>query len=143
MIAKILFAAWLALLPAQQTVKVPAGARALAEAGEQSANAIQPPEQVLEILGIRPGMIVGEVGAGRGRVTVYAAARVGEKGKVYANDIDAAALEYLRARCRRQGLANVETKTGDADPFSPKQRGSLRDACSSAERGSLLSRHLH
>ena len=35
-------------------------------------------------------------------------ARVGGTGKVYANDIDAAAVEYLRTRCRRQGLTNVE-----------------------------------
>jgi 2-polyprenyl-3-methyl-5-hydroxy-6-metoxy-1,4-benzoquinol methylase len=42
-------------------------------------------------------------------VTVHLAARVGDKGKIYANDIDAAAVDYLKARCQRQGLANVET----------------------------------
>jgi 2-polyprenyl-3-methyl-5-hydroxy-6-metoxy-1,4-benzoquinol methylase/L-ascorbate metabolism protein UlaG (beta-lactamase superfamily) len=81
----------------------------LAEPREKRANEIQPPELVMEILGIRPGLVIGEVGAGRGRVTVHLAARVGETGKVYANDIDPAAVEYLKARCRRQGLANVET----------------------------------
>jgi hypothetical protein len=39
MIPEILFAAWLALLPAQEPVKIPGGARALVEAGEPSANA--------------------------------------------------------------------------------------------------------
>jgi SAM-dependent methyltransferase len=80
----------------------------LAEPREKRFNDVQPPEVVIEILGIRPGLIIGEVGAGHGRVTVHLAARVGEKGKVYANDIDPAAVEYLKARCRRQGLANVE-----------------------------------
>jgi 2-polyprenyl-3-methyl-5-hydroxy-6-metoxy-1,4-benzoquinol methylase len=80
----------------------------LAEPGEKRANEIQPPELVMDILGIRLGFIIGEVGAGRGRLTIHLAARVGEKGKVYANDIDPAAVAYLKARCRRQGLANVE-----------------------------------
>jgi SAM-dependent methyltransferase len=79
-----------------------------AEPQEEQLNKLQPPEQVLDILGIRAGLIIGEVGAGRGRMTVHFAARVGEKGKVYANDIDPNAVDYLKARCRRQGLANVE-----------------------------------
>jgi SAM-dependent methyltransferase len=81
----------------------------LAEPGEKRANEVQPPEVVMDILGIRPGLVIGEVGAGRGRFTVHLAARVGEKGKVYANDIDPAAVDDLKARCGRQGLTNVET----------------------------------
>jgi len=80
----------------------------LAEPREKRFNDVQPPELVMEILGIRPGLVIGEVGAGRGRVTVHLAARVGKQGKIYANDIDSSAIEYLKARCRRQGLANVE-----------------------------------
>lgn len=71
----------------------------------------------MDILGVRPGLVVGEVGAGRGRVTVHLANRVGEKGRIYANDIDEAALDYLKARCQRLGLTNVETilsRTDDA-----------------------------
>ena len=63
----------------------------------------------MHILGIRPGLIIGEVGAGHGRVTVHLAARVSDKGKVYANGIDPAAVHSLKARCRRQRLANIET----------------------------------
>ncbi len=86
----------------------------LAESWEERANAVQPPGTVMDILGIRPGMVVGEVGAGRGRVTVHAASRVGREGRVYANDIDAPSLEYLRQRCRRLGITNVETILGTA-----------------------------
>jgi ankyrin repeat protein/SAM-dependent methyltransferase len=89
----------------------------LAEPREKRANDIQPPELVMYILGVRPDLVVGEVGAGYGRVTVHLATRVGEKGKVYANDIDLKALEYLEARCRRLGLKNVEvihSLSGDA-----------------------------
>jgi|GEM_PF-261203 len=81
----------------------------LADPGEKRANEVQPPELIMNILGVRPGMVIGEVGAGHGRVTVHLAARVGDKGKVYANDIDPEAVDYLKERCRRSGLANVET----------------------------------
>ena len=88
---------------------VPQEADRLTEPREQLANTIQPPSAVMDIIGIKPGLIIGEVGAGRGRVTVHLAARVGEKGKIYANDINAASLDYLKDRCRRQGITNVET----------------------------------
>lgn len=87
----------------------------LEEPREQHANRIQPPGQVMDLLGIRPGLVIGEVGAGRGRVTVHLARRVGADGKIYANDINAEALDYLRDRCRRQGIANVEIITGAVD----------------------------
>jgi len=107
-IISILLTALTALLPAQEAAQAAQDASQLAEPQEKRFNEVQPPEVVLDVLGIRPGLVVGEVGAGHGRVTVHIAARVGDKGKVYANDIEAAAVEYLKARCRRQGLANVE-----------------------------------
>ena len=111
----ILLAALAAFLSAQNQAKSPAAAGQLTEPGEQSANAIQPPELVMDLIGIRPGLIIGEVGAGQGRVTVHLAARVGDQGKIYANDIDPAAIEYLKERCRRQGISNVEVITGLVD----------------------------
>jgi SAM-dependent methyltransferase len=104
-----LLTALAAVLPAQQAAPTPRDASQLAEPREKRFNDVQPPELVLDVLGIRPGLVIGEVGAGHGRVTVHIAARVGDKGKVYANDIDASAVDYLKERCRRQGLANVET----------------------------------
>jgi 2-polyprenyl-3-methyl-5-hydroxy-6-metoxy-1,4-benzoquinol methylase len=107
----LLIAAWAAApatAPVQDRPKAPPDSRQLAEPFEQSENEIQPPELVMALLGIRPGLVIGEVGAGRGRLTVHLAARVGATGKVYANDIDRDALDYLRQRCQRQGLSNVE-----------------------------------
>lgn len=97
------------ILSAQQPVRDSSAANQLTELDEKRANEVQPPELVMDILGVRPGFVIGEVGAGRGRLTVHLAARVGDKGKVYANDIDAAAVDCLKARCRRLGLGNVET----------------------------------
>jgi len=75
----------------------------------------QPPEKVMDAAGIKPGMIIGEVGAGRGRFTVHLARRVGSKGKILANDIDAEALAYLRERCQIADILNVEIILGEVD----------------------------
>jgi len=82
----------------------------------------QPPEKVMDAIGIKPGMIIGEVGAGRGRYTVHLARRVGSEGKIFANDIDDSALSYLRERCRRNNIQNIETILGKVDdPLFPEQ----------------------
>jgi len=111
----ILLTAMALILSVQAPAAIPQDSSRLAEPHEQDANAIQPPEQVMDLIGIRPGLVIGEVGAGRGRVTVHLAVRVGEKGKIYASDIDQAAIDYLKDRCRRQGLSNVEPILGLAD----------------------------
>lgn len=81
----------------------------------------QPPEKVMDAAGIKPGMIIGEVGAGRGRFTMHLARRVGTKGKILANDIDAEGLAYLRERCQRAGINNVKTILGEVDdPHFPE-----------------------
>jgi ubiquinone/menaquinone biosynthesis C-methylase UbiE len=89
-------------------------------ANEARLNRLQPPDRVMDVIGVRPGMTVAEIGAGRGRYTVQLAVRVGRSGKVYAEDIAADALAYMRQRCRRWGLENVEVVQGDAnDPKLP------------------------
>jgi ubiquinone/menaquinone biosynthesis C-methylase UbiE len=81
------------------------------------------PERVMDVIGIRPGMIVGEAGAGRGYFTFKLARRVGASGKVYANDIDRAALDHVRQVCRDEGIGNVETVVGEVeDPLFPVTR---------------------
>lgn len=90
-------------------------------ANEARLNRLQPPDQVMDAIGIAPGMVGAEIGAGRGRYVVQLAVRVGEGGKVYAEDIDAAALRYLERRCQRWGLTNVETILGEVtDPTLPE-----------------------
>jgi ubiquinone/menaquinone biosynthesis C-methylase UbiE len=68
-------------------------------------------------------MAVAEIGAGRGRYAVQLAVRVGPTGRVYAEDIDASALDHLRQRCARWGLEQVEVILGDVtDPKLPVGR---------------------
>lgn len=88
---------------------------------ERRTNERQPPDKVMNAIGLEPGMVVGEVGAGHGRYTVRLAERVGPTGKVYANDIARGALDYLRERCRKNGVKNVEIILGEVDdPLFPK-----------------------
>ncbi len=91
------------------------------ESWEAGPNKRQPAGKVMDIAGIKPGMIIGEIGAGRGRYTVQLAQMVGDQGRVYANDIDAGAIGYLKERCQRNGIANVETVLGKTDdPLFPR-----------------------
>jgi len=87
---------------------------------EARLNRLQPPDRVMDAVGVAPGQVVAEIGAGRGRYAVQLAARVGAEGRVYAEDIDAVALKYLRARCDRWNIRNVETVLGEVnDPRLP------------------------
>lgn len=74
----------------------------------------------MDAVGITPGMVLAEIGAGRGRYVVQLAVRVGEAGRVYAEDIDESALKHLESRCKKWRLFNVETILGDVtDPKLP------------------------
>jgi ubiquinone/menaquinone biosynthesis C-methylase UbiE len=87
----------------------------LAEEWETQYLQRQPPDKIMAAIGVRQGMVIGEVGAGRGRFTVYLAREVGPAGKIYANDIDEKALAYLKGRSVRQGFKNIELITGRKD----------------------------
>jgi ubiquinone/menaquinone biosynthesis C-methylase UbiE len=81
----------------------------------------QPPEAIMDSVGVKPGMIIGEPGAGQGYLTFYLAQRVGEKGKVYANDISRSSLDVIEMRAKREGIKNIETVMGEIeDPLFPK-----------------------
>ena len=87
---------------------------------EVRLNKRQPPDVVLKTIGIEPGMVIGEVGAGRGRYTVQIASRIGPSGRIYANDINQESLRFLERRAAEQGLTNVETVLGAVtDPKLP------------------------
>ena len=78
------------------------------------------PELALDALGLRAGMVVADVGAGTGYMSLRMARRVGPTGKVYANDLQPEMLQKLRANSLREKLSNVETVQGtEADPKLP------------------------
>jgi 2-polyprenyl-3-methyl-5-hydroxy-6-metoxy-1,4-benzoquinol methylase len=79
------------------------------------------PEGALDALGIRPGMVVADVGAGTGYMSLRMAKRVRPDGKVYANDLQPEMLRRLRANAAKAGFSNIETVQGEeADPKLPR-----------------------
>ena len=90
------------------------------EPSEERLNRQHQPGVLIDAIGLKEGMVIADIGAGRGRLTVWFATRVGNNGKVYANDIDKEALDYLENRCRKNNFNNVETFLGRVDnPMLP------------------------
>jgi ubiquinone/menaquinone biosynthesis C-methylase UbiE len=76
----------------------------------------------MDSIGVKPGMIIGEAGAGEGYFTLPLARRVGETGRVYANDIDEDDLEELGEDAENEGLENIEIVPGEVeDPLFPRK----------------------
>jgi predicted methyltransferase len=73
------------------------------------------PDRALELIGIAPGMIVADVGAGTGYMTMRLARRVGPTGKVYANDLQPPMLQIIQAKARDQQFSNVVSVQGAED----------------------------
>jgi predicted methyltransferase len=73
------------------------------------------PQQIMDVLGIRPGSVVADVGAGEGYFTFHLAARVGPTGKVYAEDIRDDRLGKIHSRAGKEKLAQIETIHGETD----------------------------
>lgn len=83
------------------------------------------PEKILSQIPLTPGMVVSDFGAGSGFFSLAAAKKVGERGTVYAIDIQEPPLEAIRARAKFAGLLHVETIRSDLE----RPRGSqLEDA---------------
>ena len=59
-----------------------------------------PPDDLVLQLGIQAEMVVADIGAGTGYFALPLAKAVGNKGKIYAVDLQAAMLEKLRAKLR-------------------------------------------
>ncbi len=72
------------------------------------------PYEVLDKAGVKQGQIVLEIGCGPGFFTIAASKIVGKRGKVYALDINPAAIEDVQRKIEERKLANVKTILADA-----------------------------
>jgi FkbM family methyltransferase len=62
---------------------------------------------IIEHLGLQPGMAVLDVGCGPGRLTIPAAKRVGEQGKVVAMDMQQGMLDRAQQKAKDASLSNI------------------------------------
>jgi arsenite methyltransferase len=80
------------------------------------------PEKIMDVIKLREGMKTGEAGASYGYFTFKMSRRVGNKGVVYANDIDQSALTQIEERCQSEKIANIKTVLGAVeDPLFPEK----------------------
>lgn len=76
--------------------------------------ALVPPEAVLDLMDLRPGVTLLDVGAGIGYFAIPAAARLGEGGNVIAADISRDMMDELTRRTRAAGVS-IKTVLCGAD----------------------------
>jgi ubiquinone/menaquinone biosynthesis C-methylase UbiE len=74
----------------------------------------QMPGRVIDALGLTPGQIVADIGAGTGYFTVRLA-KAPAAPRVYAVDIEKSMVEYVRQRAAKEGLKNVTAVQGASD----------------------------
>ncbi len=78
-------------------------------------------DRVMDILKITEGKNVADLGAGSGWFTVRAAKRIGDKGKVFAVEINQEYINHIKNRARKENYNNIETILGAEDnPNLPK-----------------------
>jgi ubiquinone/menaquinone biosynthesis C-methylase UbiE len=73
------------------------------------------PDEALNIIGIKRGSSVADIGAGSGYMTIRLSKRVGANGIVYANDIQQPMLDILDKRLKSGRLTNVQLILGRPD----------------------------
>ena len=69
--------------------------------------------EIIKQLDLRPGMKVADIGSGTGAYLNLFSESVGKEGFVYAVDISPKFITYLRERCKRESLENVEVVRSD------------------------------
>ncbi len=74
---------------------------------EPGRAAWQKPDEVLRALALEPGQTACDIGAGPGYFSLRLARVLGERGHVFAVDVEPAMLEALRQRLRDAGARNV------------------------------------
>ena len=98
-----------------QTVKSPHEAHQLhndpkaymAELENPERDAYQKPQEVIAALGIKPGEVIADIGAGSGYFTFRFAHHLGDAGRVYAVDVSPDMIVAVNRKIRDLGVRNV------------------------------------
>jgi len=76
---------------------------------DPARDAYQKPHEVMAALALSEGETVADIGAGSGYFALRLAAHVGDKGTVFAVDVDPEMIRHLNRRIRDAGAWNVRT----------------------------------
>jgi SAM-dependent methyltransferase len=84
------------------------------------------PDKLIDLLKIKEGSVVADVGAGSGYHSFRMSAKVGDKGKVLAVDIQPEMLDAIKKRAKEKKITNVEPVLGtEKDPKLPEGKVDL------------------
>ena len=83
-------------------------------------------DRIAEVLPIRTGMKVADVGAGDGEWSLAIAERVGDDGHVFATEVDESELQKIEREVQRSGLTNITMVIGT------QEESGLPDGCCDA-----------
>jgi arsenite methyltransferase len=78
-------------------------------------DAYQKPHEVLTALGLKPGEVIADIGAGSGYFTFRLAHHVGDTGKIYAVDVSPDMILHINRRIRELKVDNVISILADPD----------------------------
>jgi ubiquinone/menaquinone biosynthesis C-methylase UbiE len=87
--------------------RLPAPVRRWLYAGGTREDRLRDPDGVVAVLGIRPGMVIGDLGPGAGHFTLRLARAVEPSGVVYAIDASQSTLDDLRDAADDRGIATL------------------------------------
>jgi len=82
--------------------------------------------RLIDVLQLKPGSYVADIGAGGGELTIMVAKIVGRDGRVYSSDLGADRVERLRQAVEKGGMTNVQVIEGH------ETRTNLPDGCCDA-----------
>jgi ubiquinone/menaquinone biosynthesis C-methylase UbiE len=64
-------------------------------------------QRIREVLRLKEGMTIADIGAGNGQLSAALASEVGTSGRIFATDVDRGRVEALSDKFRREELTNV------------------------------------
>ncbi|MBI3666470.1 MAG: hypothetical protein HY236_09655 [Acidobacteria bacterium] len=85
--------------------------------------------RMAEILALKPGMTVAEIGAGEGRMTVSIARRLGSTGRMFSTELNPARVHDIQEAVAKAGLACLSpfhrSRGHGCEPFPEPPAGGL------------------
>ena len=84
------------------------------------------PSKLIDLLKLKEGMVVADVGAGSGYHSFRMSEKVGDKGKILAVDIQQEMLDAIKKKAKEKKITNVEPVLGtENDPKLPEAKVDL------------------
>jgi ubiquinone/menaquinone biosynthesis C-methylase UbiE len=79
---------------------------------------IQKPDTIADRMHLSSGLVVVEIGPGKGSYTIAVAKKILPEGKVFAVDIQKSVINRLKERVKTEKITNIYPKIDDAHDFS-------------------------